>query len=59
MELAIEPDRRRPVRLDALKCFNPPHVVFDGTVGESDSTETELENSPLSRQDQQVDGQQA
>ena len=43
------------MRLDALKCFNPPHVVFDGAVGELDSAASGLESSPLSRDGEQKD----
>ena len=37
MELATRPDKRRAVKLDALKCMVAPHLVFDGNVPEPET----------------------
>ena len=37
LELAIRPDQRRAVKLDALKCTVVPHLVFDGNVPEPET----------------------
>jgi len=37
LELTAQPDQRRAVKLDTLKCTVAPHLVFDGNVPEPES----------------------
>ena len=37
LELTAQPDRRRAVKLDALKCTVVPHLIFDGNIPEPES----------------------
>lgn len=37
IELATRPDQRRAVKLEALKCTITPHLVFDGSVQETEA----------------------